>query len=363
MIRLLITCALLSVCAAIAVAQDTIIPRDVVELKCVEDPTLNGEYVITDTGLILMQYIGAIEVKGLTPQQASAKISRELVAQQILRTASITIRIKSEARPAVSVGGAVTNGGDVPWVAGLKLSDVLERARPSAVSDISKIKITSADGRELTADRTKTPPDDPILKPGDRVFVTLRAAGGDVTVLGAVAKPGLMPFKSDMTVSQAITEAGGYRNDADQNRVTVRFANGQQRVLDMNVPGSNIVLSPGDSVFVPQRSQDQQIFVRGAVAKPGLLTYRPGLTVSQVVREAAPVEGSRLDRVKILRKDQAGKTATITVNIAKVMSGEGTDEPLIAGDIVDVPYPGKSFGLREGMQVASFLLLLFWLLK
>jgi hypothetical protein len=45
------------------------------------------------------------------------------------------------------------------------------------------------------------------------------------------------------------------------------------------------------------------------------------------------------------------------------MRDEATDEPLIAGDIVDVPYPGKSFGFREGLQVASLLLLLFWLLR
>ena len=359
MIRLLFALLLLVVTGLVAFAQDTIIPRDVVELKCLEDPTLDGEYVITETGLILVQYIGAVEVKGLTPQAAAAKISNELVAQQILRKATITIRIKTEARPEVTVGGAVTKGGQIPWRSGLKLSDALEWAGPTAVADLAKIKVTSTNGQERTVNSTENL----LLQPGDRIFVPLKAAGGDITVLGAVAKPGLYPFQAGISVRDAIEAAGGLRSDADPNRVTIRFAGGQQRVLDLSLAENNVVLSQGDTVVVAQRSMDQQVYVRGAVSKPGLLSYQPGLKISEVVRDALPVEGARLDRVKIIRKDEAGASRTITVNMAKVIGGEASDEPLIAGDIVDVPYPGKSFGFKEGLQVAGLLLALLWLLK
>jgi protein involved in polysaccharide export with SLBB domain len=361
MIRILFVC-LLSLLAAFAFAQDVVMPRDVVDLKCVEDPTLNGEYTITEGGAILLQYIGAVEVKGLSEQAAAAKISGELVRQQILRNATITLRIKAEARPDVTVGGAVSRGGKSPWRAGLRLSDALDWGRPSAVADLSRVRITSSSGGTRTIDRIATQ-ENPALQPGDQIFVPLRTAGGDVTVLGAVANPGLYPFESGMSVRDAILAAGGYRNDADQNRITVRFAGGEQRVLDMNLPESNIVLSPGDSVVVAQRAADQQVFVRGAISKPGLLSFRPGLTVSQVVQEAGPVEGSRLDRVKVLRKEANGRTKTVTVNLSKVIRGEAPDEPLIAGDIVDVPYPGKSFGLQDGLQIAGLILLLLTLLK
>ena len=359
MIRILFASLLFIVTAAFAFAQDTIIPRDVVELKCLEDPTLNGEYVITENGTILVQHIGAVEVKGLTPQAAAAKISNELVGQQILRKATITIRIKTEARPEITVGGAVGKGGQLPWRMGLKLSDALAWATPTAVADLTKIKITSVNGQA----RTVTSAENPLLQPGDSVFVPLKAAGGDITVLGAVAKPGIYPYQAGVSVRDAIEAAGGMRSDADPNRVTIRFAGGQQRVLDMSLVENNVVLSQGDTVVVAQRSMDQQVYVRGAVSKPGLLTYQPGLKISEVVRDAGPVEGARLDRVKIIRKDQAGVSRTISVNMSKVISGEASDEPLIAGDIVDVPYPGKSFGFKDGLQVAGLLLALLWLLK
>ena len=361
MIRTII-CLLLAIFAsAAAVAQDTVLPGDVVDLKCVEDPALNGEYTINDAGLILMQYIGAVEIKGLTEQAAAAKIANELVAQQILRTATVTLRIKKEARPSVTIAGAVAKGGQIAWRAGFRLSDALAWATPTSVADLARVRITSAGGQVRNVDNSKG--ENPALQPGDSVFIPLKAAGGDITVLGAVVRPGLIAFQPGMSVSEAIQAAGGSRNDAAQNRITLRPASGDQRVLDMNLPESNVILTPGDTLVVAQRVADQQIYVRGAISKPGLIGYRAGMTVSQVVSEAGPVEGSRLDRVKILRKDEAGKTQTITVNLAKVLRNEVPDEPLIAGDIVEVPYPGKSFSFRDGLQIAGLLLAIFWLLK
>jgi polysaccharide export outer membrane protein len=361
MIRSLLTCLLVVITALTAIAQTTILPKDVVELKCVEDPALDGEYTITDGGMILVQYIGAVAVHGLTEQAAAAKIANELVSQQILRRATVTIRIKTEARPEVTVGGAVTRGGMMPWRQGLRLTDALEWATPTSVADLTKVRITPRSGSARTIDRTKN--ENPELQPGDQVFIPLKAAGGDLTVLGAVAKPGLQPFQPGTSVRDAIEAAGGLRSDADPNRVTLRHADGTQRVLDLSLAENNVILAAGDTVVVAQRAADQQVYVRGAISKPGLLSYQPGLSVSQVVSEALPVEGARLDRVKIIRKTAEGGSQTITVNLAKVMRGEAPDEPLIAGDIVDVPYPGKSFGFRDGLQIAGLILLLLTLLK
>ncbi|MEO7454373.1 MAG: SLBB domain-containing protein [Fimbriimonadales bacterium] len=361
MIRSLLLCLLVALTSVVAFAQTTVIPKDVVDLKCVEDPTLDGEYTISDDGNILLQYIGALKVSGLSATAAAAKISKELVAQQILRKATVTLRIKTEARPEITVGGAVGRGGALPHRAGMRLSEALEWANPTSVADLSKIRITSRGGQTTTADRTRN--ENPELQAGDQVFIPLKAAGGEFTVLGAVAKPGLFPFQPGWSVRDAIDAAGGLRSDADPNRVTVRHADGNQRVLDLNLPESNIVLTAGDTVVVAQRAMDEQVYVRGAISKPGLLSYRPGLTISQVVGDAGPVEGARLDRVKIIRKVEGGKSETISVNLAKVMRGETPDEPLIAGDIVDVPYPGKSFGFREGLQIAGLILLLLTLLK
>jgi len=362
MIRLMTLLSVLALSAG-AIAQTVLARGDVVQLTCVEEPTLNKEYTITDTGLILLQYIGAVEVAGLTEKAAAERISTAFTTQQILRTATITLKLKRHQYQPITYGGALKKAGQMPWREGLKLSDVLRVAEPTETAELAQIRISRADGNVASANAAKTPPDDPILEPGDRVFVPLRVGGNEIIVLGAVIKPGLVPFTSGMTVSEAIRAAGGLRVDGDDTRIAVTFRAGGSSVANLTVPGSDVALAPGDQLTVPIRSATDHVYIRGAVSRPGMVPYSPGLTVGAVVSSATPVEGARLDKVKIVRKGPDGKTKTTTVNLAKVSQGEAQDQPLLPGDVVNVPYPGKSFGMREKLQLVSLALFIYFLLK
>jgi protein involved in polysaccharide export with SLBB domain len=81
-----------------------------------------------------------------------------------------------------------------------------------------------------------------------------------VTVYGQVQKPGTFPYSNPMTISQAISLAGGFTAMAARERVVVsRFENNQQRVNEVNLleiaggRAANQFLSPGDEVYVPER--------------------------------------------------------------------------------------------------------------
>lgn len=80
-----------------------------------------------------------------------------------------------------------------------------------------------------------------------------------VFVLGEVNKPGTFSFEDEMTIVQAITLAGGFKNLADKDRtvLTRRSAAGEQKfVVPVEKIGKgqaqNFQLKPGDIVFVPQ---------------------------------------------------------------------------------------------------------------
>jgi protein involved in polysaccharide export with SLBB domain len=80
-----------------------------------------------------------------------------------------------------------------------------------------------------------------------------------VFVLGEVQKPGTFPFENDMTVVQAITLAGGFKELADKNRTVVtRVVDGTEKkfVVPVEAIGlgreQNVQLQPGDIVFVPE---------------------------------------------------------------------------------------------------------------
>lgn len=89
-------------------------------------------------------------------------------------------------------------------------------------------------------------------------------AWGYVTVLGRVKSPGRVsiPPTQDLTVSGAIQKAGGLDTSAKESgiRVTRQLPNGQTARFEMNLRRvgaagrvkDDIVLKPGDVVFVPE---------------------------------------------------------------------------------------------------------------
>jgi protein involved in polysaccharide export with SLBB domain len=183
--------------------------------------------------------------------------------------------------------------------------------------------------------------------------------GREVTVVGAVKKPGSYPFRAGMRLSDAIAAAGGLRADADRNKVEIRWAIGGRQVVTLD--GTDESLSAGDEVVIPIMETKDRIYVRGAIAKPGLVPFSSDLTVSKAVAESSPIQGARLDGVKVIRKGADGKTQNLKVNLKKVAEGKEHDMALMPGDIVDVPYPSSSYSTESTMKLVSIgLLLLFF---
>lgn len=87
---------------------------------------------------------------------------------------------------------------------------------------------------------------------------------GSVTVMGRIVKPGKVsiPPTRDLTVSRAIQQSGGFSSSANQSaiKVTRRLEDGQLQTLKVNLKSlgegkleEDILLYPGDVVFVPER--------------------------------------------------------------------------------------------------------------
>jgi polysaccharide export outer membrane protein len=82
-----------------------------------------------------------------------------------------------------------------------------------------------------------------------------------VIVYGQVQHPGTFPYSDPMTISQAISLAGGFTAMALRERVVIsRFTHDQQQeVIEVNLraiadgKAPNRFVSPGDEVYVPER--------------------------------------------------------------------------------------------------------------
>ena len=83
-----------------------------------------------------------------------------------------------------------------------------------------------------------------------------------VRVIGEAAQPRAIPYRTDMTVLDAMIEVGGLtRYAAGNDAVIVRTANGEQNTYSVHLASlirdgdvsSNVALQPGDILIIPQR--------------------------------------------------------------------------------------------------------------
>jgi polysaccharide biosynthesis/export protein len=179
-----------------------------------------------------------------------------------------------------------------------------------------------------------------------QVTVTLREANSyRIYFLGRVAKPGIHPSKSEVTLLQALSLAGGIQEGTDLSlayvaRGTERLSVDFGKLLREGDLSQNITLNPDDTVVVPDNPQNV-IYVMGEVKQPGMvpLVKDRGLTALKAVAAVGGfTQFAGRSRAYLLRED-GGNRMTIPIDFNELMRNPeaGKDVPLSAGDILVVP--------------------------
>jgi polysaccharide export outer membrane protein len=165
-----------------------------------------------------------------------------------------------------------------------------------------------------------------------------------VFVHGEVKNPGTFPLTGDMTLIEALAQAGSTTSTAGDEALIVRpkpgtskgpMLPGQQpdaEVIHVNLKdlqagtlAQNLTLRDGDTIVVPK---GQPIYVFGQVKMPGAYTAEPGMTVLQALALAGGVtDRGSTGRVKIVRIVD-GKKTEIKVQLTDLVS---------PGDTIVVP--------------------------
>jgi protein involved in polysaccharide export with SLBB domain len=340
---------------------------DAVGVVCEEEPSLSKNYRISRDGYIIMQFIGAISIAGLSESAAAAKIAATLIEQRILPKATVTLRILGTAENGlVSFSGAVNRAGDLFPRKGMRLSDVVMEAKPTAAADLERVRIVPPDGKEIVVNFAqfdgKNLANNPEVRPGDRVIFDLVNQVQDISVTGMVQRPGVVAFKSGMTLGQAIDAVGGVNPSGDFAGIRLERAGA---VVPPPAISRETVLFGGDRIFVPQASVQGSVPVSGAVSNPGPINFRTGLTVGQAISMAG---GFKKDadptKVRVIRKvDDKDRTTTIDLNA--IQRGMASDYVLRAGDRVEVDATRKRGRNNNVLKVAGLVLggLLFGILR
>ena len=170
-----------------------------------------------------------------------------------------------------------------------------------------------------------------------------------VSVIGAVAKPGPYEMIGPRSVLQMLSEAGGLTKEAGTEIFIIRKTGNAEKAerirLDLEElvnegdPSLNIMLSPGDVLNVPV-DRPIYVFVDGAVRTPGQIegrSSRPITLLQAVARAGGLTERANLRDVHVLRKDPDGRQTRIPVNLRAIRKGKQDDLILVDGDVVVVP--------------------------
>jgi polysaccharide export outer membrane protein len=120
-------------------------------------------------------------------------------------------------------------------------------------------KTTSGLGREMEQRLQKY-----LIDPNVTVIVEsfVGPFSRQVRVIGEAAEPRAIPYRTNMTVLDAMIEAGGLTKYAAGNRaILVRTVNGEQKSYSLQLSSlikdgdvsANVALAPGDIIIIPQR--------------------------------------------------------------------------------------------------------------
>jgi polysaccharide export outer membrane protein len=100
----------------------------------------------------------------------------------------------------------------------------------------------------------------------------------------------------------------------------------------------NIPIQDGDAIYVPEETQNRY-FVGGQVRRPGLYTWRPGLTVLDALSQAAwETERARLSQTFVVRQKSDGGEERIRVDLVRLLNKGDMKQniELQPGDVVYV---------------------------
>ncbi len=194
-----------------------------------------------------------------------------------------------------------------------------------------------------------------VRNPHVNVFVDEHGSRG-ASLLGEVSKPGIYPIIGKERLFDLVSAAGGFTSSAGRSiSITHRDQSDRPVVVPLSrnlsdVPESNILIAPGDTIIV--RKADV-VYVVGDVGHPsGFLMDNGRLTILQAIALAGGTnKTAKLGGVKLIHRGTGGMTET-TIQLKKILQAKAPDQPLQAEDILFVPSSAAKVAMGQTLGVA-----------
>ena len=338
-------------------------------IAVIGQPEYTHSVQVRDDGRI-SYFGGDLEVVGKTSEEINKVIREFLLNEKLVNNPVIMVSIASKEN-GVFVGGAVTTPGryvispetDIDLDRAIALAggmtenaDVqqvqLIRYNATTQSDDSskQTKSSASTSKKPTTqvetyDFSKNQPNRDIrVNANDLVFVMPLSV---IEVQGEVKGPGKLFIRKKISIANALARTGGFTEEADITALVKIDKDGTLTELSVTEQfwkptdknGTELSLSDGDVLFIPNAFKVEPIYVTGYVRIPGAHRVRGPLTLQKTIALAGGLEeAANREKFHIHRKD-----GTTIEHLFK----PGTDTILLyPGDILEVH---KRFQINWGL--------------
>jgi polysaccharide export outer membrane protein len=253
--------------AGIASAQTAVGPRDILDIKVVEDPSINARVTVSEDGNVTLPLLGKVFVSGLAPLELEARVKNALEAGYLNR-ATVSVQVVEYGSKPISVLGSVVRPGSINVSGNINLIQAITQAGGLSTGYGKQLYVlrTGQNGlsEQISIDivdlMVNGNPDLNLpLAPNDVINVPMDLPL-TIYVLGEVMRPGDVKFRSSQTPTllQALAAAGGPTDRAGRTVIVKRQVNGQEETITLNYRDilsgkrNDLMLQDNDTVYLKE---------------------------------------------------------------------------------------------------------------
>lgn len=288
---------------------------------------------ISPEGTIYIPNVGQIKLAGETIESATAKIKYKMasIAYGSLRSGSskLSVSLGKIRSIRVTVLGAGKSGTYTVSSLSTLFNVLYTAGGPALNGSLREIELLRNNKIERKIDlynflTTGSQSDNVRLRENDVIRIPVYKKR--VEISGEIKRPGIFELVRNETVTDLLKFAGGFTDSAYRASVKViQLTSKDKRVKDMEESEYlSYTPQPGDYLEVSKilNRYQNRVSITGAVFRPGIFEITPGLTVSQLIKEA---EGLREDaytpRGQIIRFKSDLTTEIIPFDVVDALKG------------------------------------------
>jgi len=207
---------------------------------------------------------------------------------------------------------------------------------------VGRVDVSGLTAREIEV-RLKSILEARFLTKADVSVQVVEFGNKPISVVGAVTRPGSIGTSGNMTLIQAITQAGGLAPGYGRTLYVLRTgANGLSEQLAIDVedllvtgnPDLNIPLAPNDVINIPMEVP-MTVYAFGELIHPGPISLKRSQnpTLLQAIA-AAGGPTDRASKTATIKRSVNGRSQVIKVNYRRLAEGNDPDVPLLDGDTI-----------------------------